>query len=159
MRLSWKQERMTMSNSTDVSKNHLINCSIALIAVFFVFHFIAQSGRSDIMHQPFGWDARCDCAAVEAYTQGLDPYYVKNLKDTSLSYPYPPVTLDVLKPVCADGLMANHYQLIYLILGIGIVFLMSLHYLARDNIYQTFLTCLFIFGAFAGFQWVFAWSG
>ncbi|WP_306343220.1 hypothetical protein, partial [Escherichia coli] len=66
----------------------------------------------------YGWDVRVNCAAVEAHANGLDPYYVRNLKGTRLSYPYLPVTLDVFRPLCAGGFLVTHYRGLYLALAV-----------------------------------------
>ncbi len=96
-------------------------------------------------------DIQVTCAAVEAYAAGLDPYYVKNLKDTKLSYPYLPVTLDVFRPVCADGLLQPHYRTVFLIIGAMAALLLTLgsSLSGRDIAVRVLL----VLGGFLGFEW------
>ncbi len=97
-----------------------------------------------------------NCAAVDAYREGLDPYFVKNLKNTDLSYPYLPVTLDAFRPLCAGGFLVAHYNAIYLVLGLICALLLpglgSIHTGLRDVV----LRGVFALGGFLGFEWVMA---
>lgn len=104
--------------------------------------------------QLFGWDTQVNCAAVEAYRGGLDPYYVRNLSGTTLSYTYLPVTLDVFRPLCAGGVLVAHYRVIYLLLAV--VSALLLPSLSGSRRRDAALRIVFVFGGFLGFQWVIA---
>lgn len=125
-------------------------CLIALVALL-VFGNLANDATLDVK---YGWDVRVNCAAVEAHVDGLDPYFVRNLKGTRLSYPYLPVTLDAFRPLCAGGVLAGHYRSIYLVLAVlcGLV----LPGLAgrRTSLREVALKILCALGAFVGFEWV-----
>ncbi|WP_407118652.1 hypothetical protein [Bradyrhizobium sp. LMG 9283] len=108
------------------------------------------------MDETFGWDARVNCAAVDAHFAGLDPYFVKNLKDTKLSYPYLPVTLDAFRPLCAGGVLVAHYKPIYLILGVICVLMLPGLGKTRSGAGDVALRGLFAFGGFLGFEWIVA---
>ncbi|MFB6464323.1 hypothetical protein [Bradyrhizobium tunisiense] len=108
------------------------------------------------MDETFGWDARVNCAAVEAHIGGLDPYFVKNLKDTKLSYPYLPVTLDAFRPVCAGGFLVAHYKPVYLVLALICALLLPRLGKARPGLRDVALRSLFAFGGFLGFEWIIA---
>jgi hypothetical protein len=102
----------------------------------------------------YGWDVRVNCAAVEAHANGLDPYYVRNLKGTRLSYPYLPVTLDVFRPLCAGGFLVTHYRGLYLALAVLCGLLLPGLAGPRGSRRDTALRCLCTLGAFVGFEWV-----
>ena len=121
---------------------------IALTALL-VLGNLANDARRD---PGYGWDFRVNCAAVEAHADGLDPYFVKNLKGTTLSYPYLPVTLDVFRPVCAGGFVAEHYKGIYLVLAVFCGLLLP--GLGRSSASEVALRVLCALGAFVGFEWV-----
>jgi hypothetical protein len=103
----------------------------------------------------FGWDARVNCAAVDAHLQGLDPYFVKNLKDSQLSYPYLPVTLDAFRPLCAGGFLVAHYKAIYLVLAL--ICAVLLPGLGKPRRLQDVaLRAVFALGGLLGFEWIMA---
>lgn len=104
----------------------------------------------------YGWDVRVNCAAVDAYADGLDPYFVKNLKGTRFSYPYLPVTLDVFRPVCAGGVLVAHHMGVYLVLGVLCGLLLPGLGRTRTSPRDVALRLLCVFGAFLGFEWVWA---
>jgi hypothetical protein len=106
------------------------------------------------MDETFGWDARVNCAAVDAHSEGLDPYFVKNLKDTKLSYPYLPVTLDAFRPLCAGGFLVAHYKPIYLVLALLCALLLP--GLGRSGLQDVALRVVFALGGLLGFEWIMA---
>lgn len=108
------------------------------------------------MDETFGWDARVNCAAVDAHIEGLDPYFVKNLKDTKLSYPYLPVTLDAFRPLCAGGFLVAHYKPIYLVLALICALLLPGFGKIRPGLGHVALRGLFALGGFLGFEWIIA---
>ena len=108
----------------------------------------------DFSKSGFGWDAQVNCAAVDAHVEGLDPYFVKNLKKTQLSYPYLPVTLDVFRPLCAGGFLVVHYRLIYLVLAVLCACLLPR--LGAPRRHDTALRIIFVLGGFLGFEGVLA---
>ena len=108
------------------------------------------------MDDTFGWDARVNCAAVEAHIEGLDPYFVKNLKDTKLSYPYLPVTLDAFRPLCAGGFLVAHYKPIYLVLALLCALLLPGLGTAGSRLRDVALRVVFALGGLLGFEWIMA---
>jgi hypothetical protein len=106
--------------------------------------------------ETFGWDARVNCAAVEAHVAGLDPYFVKNLKDTKLSYPYLPVTLDAFRPLCAGGFLVAHYKPIFLVLAVISALLLPGLGKARGGLQDVTLRVVFALGGLLGFEWIIA---
>ncbi|WP_245502174.1 glycosyltransferase 87 family protein [Bradyrhizobium betae] len=106
--------------------------------------------------ETFGWDARVNCAAVEAHVAGLDPYYVKNLKDTKLSYPYLPVTLDAFRPLCAGGFLVAHYKPVFLVLAVICALLLPGVGKSRRDFQGVALRVVFALGGFVGFDWIIA---
>jgi len=106
--------------------------------------------------ETFGWDARVNCAAVEAHVEGFDPYFVKNLKDTKLSYPYLPVTLDAFRPLCAGGFLVAHYKAIYLVLAVICALLLPGIGKARAGLQDVVLRVVFALGGLLGFEWIIA---
>jgi hypothetical protein len=102
----------------------------------------------------YGWDARVNCAAVDAHTNGLDPYFVKNLKGTRFSYPYLPVTLDVFRPLCAGGFLIDHFRGVYLALAVLCGLLLPGLGRMRTSARDVALRVLCALGAFVGFEWV-----
>ena len=108
------------------------------------------------VNKTFGSDVRVNCAAVDAYRAGLDPYFVKNLKDTDLSYPYLPVTLDAFRPLCAGGFLVAHYKAIYLVLGAICALLLPGLGRVRPGLRDVVLRGAFALGGFLGFEWVMA---
>ena len=108
------------------------------------------------VNNSFGSDVRVNCAAVDAHREGRDPYFVRNLKDTDLSYPYLPVTLDAFRPLCAGGFLVAHYKAIYLVLGLICVLLLPGLGRGRDGLRDIVLRGVFALGGFLGFEWVLA---
>jgi len=106
--------------------------------------------------ETFGWDARVNCAAVDAHVAGLDPYYVKNLKDTKLSYPYLPVTLDAFRPLCAGGFLVAHYKPVFLVLALICALLLPGLGKSRGGLQDVALRIVFALGGFLGFEWIIA---
>lgn len=106
--------------------------------------------------ETFGWDARVNCAAVDAHVAALDPYYVKNLKDTKLSYPYLPVTLDAFRPLCAGGFLVAHYKPIFLVLALICALLLPGIGKSRGGSQDVALRIVFALGGFLGFEWIIA---
>jgi len=104
----------------------------------------------------FGWDVRVNCLAVDAHAAGIDPYFVRNLKDTKLSYPYLPVTLDAFRPLCAGGYLVAHYKAIYLVLAVICALLLPRLGMARRGWRDTVLRAVIVLGGFLGFDWVVA---
>ncbi|MCK1359358.1 hypothetical protein IVB28_11050 [Bradyrhizobium sp. 199] len=125
-------------------------CLIALTALF-VLGNIANYARLDLN---YGWDLHVNCAAVGAHTAGLDPYFVGNLKVTTLSYPYLPVTLDVFRPFCAGGFLAGHYMGVYFALAVLCGLLLPGLGRRRTRARDVALRVLCALGAFVGFEWV-----
>lgn len=102
----------------------------------------------------YGWDVRVNCAAVDAHASGLDPYFVKNLKGTQLSYPYLPVTLDAFRPLCAGGWLVDHYRGVFLLLAMLCGLLLPGVGRDRGGVRDIALRVLWALGAFVGFEWV-----
>lgn len=125
-------------------------CLIALTALF-VLGNIANYARLDLN---YGWDLHVNCAAVDAHAKGLDPYFVRNLKVTTLSYPYLPVTLDVFRPLCAGGFLAGHYMAVYFVLAVVCGLLLPAPGRRRTRVRDVSLKVLCALGAFVGFEWV-----
>jgi len=125
-------------------------CLIALTALL-VLGNIANYARLDLN---YGWDIHVNCAAVDAHARGLDPYFVKNLKVTTLSYPYLPVTLDVFRPFCTGGLFAGHYMAVYFVLAVLCGLLLPGLGRTRTRARDVALRVLCALGAFVGFEWV-----
>ncbi|WP_441236993.1 hypothetical protein [Bradyrhizobium sp. 930_D9_N1_4] len=123
---------------------------IALTALL-VFGNLANDATLDMK---YGWDTRVNCAAVDAYADGLDPYFVKNLKGTKLSYPYLPVTLDVFRPFCAGGFLVDHFKSIFPVLAVLCGLLLPGLGRTRPGARDVALRLLCVFGAFVGFEWV-----
>lgn len=122
---------------------------IAVMAIL-----VAVGLAVDFSKSGFGWDTQVNCAAVDAHVEGLDPYFVKNLKNTVLSYPYLPVTLDVFRPLCAGGFLVARYRVIYLVLAVLCAFLLPRLGAARRH--DAALRIIFVFGGFLGFECVVA---
>lgn len=105
--------------------------------------------------ETFGWDARVNCAAVNAHLAALDPYVVKNLKDTKLSYPYLPITLDAFRPLCTGGFLVAHYKAIYLVLAMICPLLLPGLGKTR-GLRDIALRVVFALGGLLGFDWIIA---
>ena len=150
-------------------RNIWLGCLIALTALL-VLGNLANDAVLDVR---YGWDTRVNCAAVDAYAGGLDPYFVKNLKGTKLSYPYLPVTLEAFRPFCAGGILVAHHKAIFPVLAVlcglllpGLVLpglvLPGLvpglgfqgHRRTRPGARDVGLRVLCTLGAFVGFEWV-----
>lgn len=138
------------SAGTASRRNVWLACLIALTALL-VFGNLANDAMLDMK---YGWDTRVNCAAVEAYAGGLDPYFVKNLKGTKLSYPYLPVTLDVFGPFCAGGVLLDHFKSIFPVLAVLCGFLLPGLGRTRSSTRDVALRVLCALGAFVGFEWV-----
>ena len=125
-------------------------CLMGLLALLVLVNLVTDF-RLDLN---YGWDVRVNCAAVEAHVGGLDPYYVKNLKGTKLSYPYLPVTLDVFRPLCAGGFLLAHYRGVYL--ALAVLCALSLPGLGKTGrgLRDMFVRVLSVLGAFIGFEWL-----
>ena len=126
-----------------------LGCLIALVTLLVLGNLVSDAA----LDVRYGWDVRVNCAAVDAHVDGLDPYFVKNLKGTKLSYPYLPVTLDIFRPFCAGGSLPSHYRGLYLVLAMlcGVL----LPGLGRPrNLRDATLRGLCALGAFVGFEWV-----
>ncbi|WP_439368998.1 hypothetical protein [Bradyrhizobium sp. DASA03120] len=118
---------------------------------------VADSVTVDLAAEnTFGWDVRINCAAVDAHLAGLDPYFVKNLKDTKLSYPYLPVTLDAFRPLCTGGFLVAHYKPIYLVLAVICALLLPGLGTTCRRWQDTVLRGAVVLGGFLGFDWVVA---
>ncbi|MEZ2141506.1 hypothetical protein AAE026_04195 [Bradyrhizobium sp. DN5] len=135
---------------TAARRNVWLACLIALTALL-VLGNLANDARLDVK---YGWDVRVNCAAVDAHADGLDPYFVKNLKGTKLSYPYLPVTLDVFRPLCAGGFLVDHYRGIFLVLAVLCGLLLPGLGRTGTSARDAALRVLCALGAFVGFEWV-----
>lgn len=135
---------------TAARRNIWLACLIALTALL-VLGNLANDARLDVK---YGWDTRVNCAAVDAHADGLDPYFVKNLKGTRLSYPYLPVTLDVFRPLCAGGVLVDHYRGIFFGLAVLCGLLLPGLGRTRPTAPDVALRTLSGLGAFVGFEWV-----
>lgn len=122
---------------------------LIVLTALLVFGNLANDAVQDMN---YGWDVRVNCAAVDAHANGLDPYFVKNLKGTKLSYPYLPVTLDVFRPVCGGGFLVNHFRGILPILAMLCGLLLP--GLGRTSARDVALRVLCVLGGFVGFEWV-----
>ena len=132
-------------------RNIWLACLIALVA-FLVLANLASDATLDVK---YGWDTRVNCAAVDAHVDGLDPYFVKNLKGTKLSYPYLPATLDAFRPLCGGGFLVGHYRGVFLVLAVLCGLLLP--GLGRPrSLRDVGLRGLCALGAFVGFEWVWA---
>ncbi|MBW7974916.1 hypothetical protein [Bradyrhizobium sp. BR 10289] len=123
---------------------------IALTALLVLANLVTDA----TLDVKYGWDIRVNCAAVEAHADGLDPYFVRNLKGTRLSYPYLPVTLDVFRPVCAGSFVVDHYRGIYLVLAVLCGLMLPGLARSRASARDVGLKVLCAVGAFVGFEWV-----
>ncbi len=139
-------------------RNIWLGWLIALTALL-VLGNLANDAVLDVR---YGWDTRVNCAAVDAYVGGLDPYFVKNLKGTKLSYPYLPVTLEAFRPFCADGLLVAHHKVIFPVLAVLCGLLLpglgasglGFQGPGRTSFGDVGLRVLGALGAFVGFEWV-----
>lgn len=131
-------------------RNIWLACLIALTALL----VLGNLANDAVLDVKYGWDTRVNCAAVDAYASGLDPYVVKNLKGTRLSYPYLPVTLEVFRPFCAGGLLVDHYRGIFPVLAVLCGLLLPGLGRTRPSARDVALRVLCALGAFVGFEWV-----
>lgn len=132
-------------------RNIWLACLIALVTLL-VLGNLANDTALDVR---YGWDVRVNCAAVDAHADALDPYFVKNLKGTKLSYPYLPVTLDVFRPLCAGGILVGDHRGVFLVLALLCGLLLP--GLGRPRSLRDIgLRVLCALGAFVGFEWVLA---
>ncbi len=128
------------------------DCLVALVALLVLGNLV-----SDLtLDVNFGWDVRVNCAAVDAHVDGLDPYFVKNLKGTKFSYPYLPVTLDAFRPLCAGGFLLGHHRGVFLLLAMLCGLLLPGLGRDRGGSRDIALRLLWALGAFLGFEWVLA---
>jgi hypothetical protein len=129
---------------------------LVFVAFILFSYFVRDYATGLSGPAPLGWDLRMDCAAADAYAGGLDPYYVKNLKDGSkLFYPYLPVTLTVIKPICAKGIYARHYRKIFFACALISALLLSAFSFSGHRRRDAYLKILFVFGGLNGFIWAF----
>ena len=140
------------SGDGDALQRAWFACLTALVASLVLANLIVDY-RLDVK---FGWDAVVNCAAVDAHIEGLDPYFVKNLKGTKLSYPYLPVTLDAFRPLCAGGFLVGHYRGIYLVLAVLAGLLLPGLRHPRQSLHDALLKVLWCLGAFVGLEWILA---
>ncbi|MET4419472.1 hypothetical protein [Bradyrhizobium sp. RT3a] len=131
-------------------RNFWLACLVALTALL----VLGNLANDAVLDMKYGWDTRVNCAAVDAYASGLDPYFVKNLKGTKLSYPYLPVTLDIFRPLCAGGLLVDHYKGIFPVLAVLCGLLLPGLGRTRPGARDVALRVLCALGAFVGFEWV-----
>ncbi|MGY8676849.1 hypothetical protein Q2941_03400 [Bradyrhizobium sp. UFLA05-153] len=124
----------------------------ALLAIPVLASFVVDGNSSGQL----GWDLHVNCAGVDAYVAGLDPYFIGNLKNTTFAYPYLPVTLDVFRPLCSTGLLVDHHSAVYLVLGILCGLLLPSLGAPRAGLRDTCLRVLCALGAFVGFEWTLA---
>ncbi|MET4387827.1 hypothetical protein ABIB73_003584 [Bradyrhizobium sp. F1.4.3] len=139
------------SADTAARRNIWLACLFALVTLL-VLGNLANDTAMDVN---YGWDVRVNCAAVDAHADGLDPYFVKNLKGTKLSYPYLPATLDVFRPLCAGGFLAGHHRGVFVVLAVLCGLLLPGLGRAR-SVRDVGLGVLCSLGAFVGFEWVLA---
>lgn len=101
-----------------------------------------------------GWDVRSVCAGTDAFQKGLNPYYVKNLEGTHLSYTYPPLTFDLFRPLCDSPLyLRSSFEYLYPLLALLVTLLLSGRDLAQRRFDRAGVKGLFVLGGFAGFHW------
>jgi len=127
--------------------------SLVLVGMVLVAMSVSVDFAAEDM---FGWDVRVNCLAVNAHAAGIDPYFVKNLTDTKLSYPYLPVTLDAFRPLCAGGYLVAHYKAIYLVLALICALLLPGLGKGGRGWRDTVLRAVVVLGGFLGFDWVVA---
>lgn len=135
---------------TAARRNIWLACLIALLALLVVGNLASDAA----LGLDFGWDVRVNCAAVDAHIDGLDPYFVKNLKGTKFSYPYLPVTLDAFRPLCAGDFLAAHYSGVYFVLAMLCGLLLPGLGRGRGGPRDVALRGLWALGAFVGFEWI-----
>jgi hypothetical protein len=140
------------SAEADASRRTWIIGLAAVVALLVLANLVAD----DKADATYGWDARVNCAAVDAHVEGLDPYLVKNLRGTTLSYPYLPVTLDAFRPLCAGSFLVNHYRGIYLIIAVLCGLLLPSLGKSRPGLSEIALRVSCTFGAFVGLEWLLA---
>lgn len=108
--------------------------------------------------EPFGWDIRTACYAAEAYNEGRDPYFTRNMRGTSLNFPYLSVYLDVLRPVCLNKEPLDRvYKIIYPA-GAALIILLLCGAVGtglKRNPAEALAIAAWVVGGFSGFHWVF----
>lgn len=124
----------------------------ALLAIPVLASFVVDGNSGGKL----GWDLRVNCAAVDAYREGLDPYFIDNLKNTTFAYPYLPVTLDIFRPLCSAGLLIDHHRAVYLVLAILCGLLLPSLGAPSAGLRDTCLRVLCALGGFVGFEWTLA---
>ncbi|GEM_PF-2326967 len=129
-----------------------LSCFVALVALLVLGNLVADYN----LGVRYGWDVRVNCAAVDAHVEGRDPYFVKNLKGTRLSYPYLPVTLDAFRPLCAGGFLPGHYRGIFFVLAVLCGWLLPGLGTPRQGLRDAALRILCALGGFIGFEWTLA---
>lgn len=132
------------------SRKVWLGCLIALAALLVLGNLLSDAARD----AEYGWDVRVNCAAVDAHVDGRDPYFVKNLKGTKLSYPYLPVTLDAFRPLCAGGFLVGHFRGVFLVLAVLCGLLLPGLGRGRGGARDIALRLLWALGAFVGLEWV-----
>ena len=140
------------SADTAAKRNVWLGSLIAIVTLLALYNLANDTA----LGTGYGWDARVNCAAVDAHVAGLDPYFVKNLKGTSYSYPYLPVTLDAFRPFCAGGVLVDHYRGLYLVLAALCGLVLPRLRKSRAGLRDVGLKVLCALGAFVGFEWVLA---
>ncbi|MBR0787074.1 hypothetical protein JQ635_37110 [Bradyrhizobium iriomotense] len=148
----WLGPSVDMTERRNTRRNIWLAWLIGLTALLVLGNLVSDG----TLPLNYGWDVRVNCAAVDAYADGLDPYFVRNLKGTRFSYPYLPVTLDVFRPVCAGGALVAHHMGLYLVLAVLCGLLLPGLGRTRTSPRDVALRLLCVFGAFIGFEWVWA---
>ncbi|MGY8662012.1 hypothetical protein Q3C01_06545 [Bradyrhizobium sp. UFLA05-109] len=124
----------------------------ALLATLVLASFVVDGNFGGQL----GWDLHVNCAGVDAYVEGVDPYLISNLKNTTFAYPYLPVTLDIFRPLCSAGLLVDHHRAVYLVLAILCGLVLPGLGAPRTGPRDTCLRVLCALGAFVGFEWTLA---
>ncbi|OAF06069.1 hypothetical protein AYJ54_20495 [Bradyrhizobium centrolobii] len=134
------------------SRNTWLTWLIALATLLVLGSFVNDA----TLDVDYGWDVRINCAAVDAYVDGLDPYFLRNLKGGRFPYPYLPVTLDAFRPLCAGGFLVAHYKSIHFVLAVLCALLLPGLGNARPGARDLALRLVFALGGFLGFEWILA---
>lgn len=141
--------------ATTLRQRRMVLYCLAFLACFSAAYLARDFVNSVMTGNLFGRDATLTCAGVDAYDNGLDPYYVQNLKNTQLSYSYLPFTFDLFRPFCHDFGFASNYKILFLALASLCVALLGFSSFSGRRMRDAALKALFILAGFAGFQWVF----
>jgi hypothetical protein len=144
---------MALSNTMRKKMSLAIPVAVITLAVVYAATFFLL----DFLHEGkgFGWDAISYCATIDAYWKGLDPYYVKNLEGTNLSYSYAPFTFWLMTPFCFDHFFDRSFRFFFPALVLMAALLLAITFVPRSNPRGRWLTALFVFFGFDGFQWVY----